>query len=191
MAADMEKVEMIILEAEEKMDKSVSYLKSEFLQIRAGRANPHVLDKIMVDYYGQMSPINQVGNISVSDGKCLVISPWDKSLLKGIEKAISASNIGINPINDGTVIRLVFPDLTEERRKELVKQVKKMAEDNKVAVRNSRRDALDTFKKMKNAKEITDDEYADFEAKIEKATTKSIEIIDKAQQEKEKDLMTV
>ncbi len=191
MAADMEKIEMILLELEERMDKAVTYLKNDFLAIRAGRANPHVLDKVQVDYYGQMSPINQVGNISVSEGKCLVIAPWDKSLLKVIEKAIQMSDIGINPINDGNVIRLVFPDLTEERRRDLVKQVKKMAEDSKVAVRNVRRDTLDTLKKMKNAKEITDDEYAGFEAQVEKLTTKNVEIIDKAQQEKEKELMTV
>ena len=191
MAADMEKIEMILLECDEKMDKAVTFLKNDFLQIRPGRANPHVLDKVQVDYYGQMSPINQVGNISVQDGKCLVIAPWDRSLLKGIEKAIIVSNIGINPINDGNVIRLVFPDLTEERRKELVKQVKKMAEDSKVVVRNVRRDTLDALKKMKNAKEITEDEYSGFETQIEKSTTKSIEITDKAQQEKEKDLMTV
>lgn len=191
MAADMEKIEMILLESEERMDKAVTYLKNDFLAIRAGRANPHVLDKVQVDYYGQMSPINQVGNISVSEGKCLVIAPWDKSLLKVIEKAIQVSDIGINPINDGNVIRLVFPDLTEERRRDLVKQIKKMAEDSKVAVRNVRRDTLDTLKKMKNAKEITDDEYAGFEAQVEKLTTKNVEIIDKAQQEKEKELMTV
>ncbi len=191
MAADMEKIEMILLELEERMDKAVTYLKNDFLAIRAGRANPHVLDKVQVDYYGQMSPINQVGNISVSEGKCLVIAPWDKSLLKVIEKAIQMSDIGINPINDGNVIRLVFPDLTEERRRDLVKQIKKMAEDGKVAVRNVRRDTLDVLKKMKNAKEITDDEYAGFEAQVEKLTTKNVEIIDKAQQEKEKELMTV
>ncbi len=191
MAADMEKIEMILIECDEKMEKAVNFLKGDFLQIRAGRANPHVLDKVLVDYYGQMSPINQVGNISVQDGKCLVIAPWDKSLLKGIEKAIQLSNVGINPINDGNVIRLVFPDLTEERRKELVKQVKKMAEDSKVVVRNARRDTLDTLKKLKTAKEITEDEYANFEAQVEKSTGKNVEIIDKAQQEKEKELLTV
>lgn len=191
MAADMEKIEMILLELEERIEKAVSFLKNDYLAIRAGRANPHVLDKVQVDYYGQMSPINQVGNISVSDGKCLVIAPWDKSMLKVIEKVIQVSDIGINPINDGTVIRLVFPDLTEERRKELVKQVKKMAEDSKVAVRNIRRDTLDALKKIKNAKEMTDDEYAGFESQVEKITSKNIEIIDKASQEKEKELMTI
>ena len=184
-------MQTVFAAAEEKMGKTVSVLNSDYAAIRAGRANPHVLDKVQVDYYGQMSPINQVGNISVSEGKCLVIAPWDKSLLKVIEKAIQVSDIGINPINDGNVIRLVFPDLTEERSRDLVKQIKKMAEDSKVAVRNVRRDTLDTLKKMKNAKEITDDEYAGFEAQVEKLTTKNVEIIDKAQQEKEKELMQV
>ncbi len=191
MAADMEKIEMIILENDERMEKTVSVLKSEFLQIRVGRANPHVLDRVMVDFYGQMTPINQVGNISVQDGKCLVIAPWDKSLLKNVEKAILGSNVGITPTNDGNVIRLVFPDLTEERRREISKQVKKMAEDSKVAIRNIRRDTLDTLKKMKTAKEITDDEYASFEKDINESTNKSIEIIDKVTAEKEKEVLTV
>ena len=163
----------------------------DLTQVRAGRANPHVLDKIKVDYYGTPSPINQVGNIAVTDGQCLVITPWDKSLLKIIEKAIQVSDIGINPTNDGNVIRLVFPTLTEERRKEIVKQVKKMAEDAKVAVRNIRRDALDALKKMNKAKEMTDDEYADYEAKVEKKVAKAIETIEKAAAEKEKELLTV
>ncbi|MGN0819651.1 MAG: ribosome recycling factor [Christensenellaceae bacterium] len=191
MAADREKVDLVLMETEEKMDKAVSYLRSELSQIRAGRANPRVLDKVLVDYYGQMQPINQMSNVAVQDGKCLVISPWDKSMLKAMEKAISASNLGINPINDGNVIRLVFPDLTEERRKELIKQTKVMSEDSKVAVRNCRRDALDSFKKMKNAKEITDDEFAEFSAEIEKMTTAAIDTVTKVNAEKEKDLMTV
>ena len=163
MAVDMEKVEMILMESEEKMEKTLSVLKSEYLMIRVGRANPHVLDKVSVDFYGQMTPINQTSNISVQDGKCLVIAPWDKGLLKNIEKAILGSNVGITPTNDGNVIRLVFPDLTEERRIEISKQVRKMAEEGKVAVRNIRRDTLDTLKKMKTAKEITEDEYTDFD----------------------------
>ena len=191
MAADMEKVEMILMETEDKMNKSVSVLKSEYLMIRVGRANPHVLDKVLVDFYGQPTPINQVGNISVQDGKCLVIAPWDKSLLKNVEKAILGSGVGITPTNDGNVIRLVFPDLTEERRIEISKQVKKMAEDGKVAVRNIRRDALDTFKKMKTAKEITEDEYTEFEKEVNDYTNKAIENVEKAQQEKEKEVMTV
>ena len=145
---DIETLEMMLLEVEEKMGKSLDVLKGDVVQIRAGRANPHILDKIQVEAYGGMSPINQIGNISVSDGQCLVISPWDKSLLKSVEKAIQLSNIGINPTNDGNVVRLVFPMLTDERRREIVKQVKKMGEDGKVAIRNIRRDGLDTFKKL-------------------------------------------
>ena len=191
MATDIEKVEMLLLETEEKMNKSVSVLKGEYLTIRVGRANPHVLDKVLVDFYGQMTPVNQVGNISVQEGKCLVIAPWDKSLLRNVEKAILSSNVGITPTNDGNVIRLVFPDLTEERRIEISKQVRKMAEDGKVAVRNIRRDALDALKKMKTAKEITEDEYTDWERDVNDFTNKAIDAIDKAQQEKEKEVMTV
>ena len=157
MALDIEKVEMIVMDAEEKLGKTTEVFRSDLTSIRAGRANPHVLDKIKIDYYGTLSPINQVGNIAVQDGQCLVISPWDKSMLKTIEKAIQVSDIGINPTNDGNVIRLVVPTLTAERRKEIVKQVKKMCEDAKVALRNIRRDCLDSLKKMNKAKEMTDD----------------------------------
>lgn len=191
MAADMEKIETLLLENDERCEKTVSVFKSELLQVRVGRANPHVLDRVMVDYYGTPSPINQVGNLSVVDGQCLVVAPWDKSLLKAVEKAILQANIGLTPTNDGTVIRLVFPALTEERRKELVKQVKKMTEDSKVAVRNVRRDTLDALKKLKNAKEITEDELADFSDTVEKTVTDAIEKIEKASSEKEKDVMTV
>ncbi len=191
MALDIEKVETLVLEAEEKFAKTSEMYKSDLTQVRAGRANPHVLDKVRVDYYGTPSPINQVGNIAVQDGQCLVISPWDKSLLKEIEKAIQLSDIGINPTNDGNVIRLVFPVLTEERRKDIVKQVKKMSEDAKVAVRNIRRDYLDVFKKMNKNKEMTDDEYADYESQVEKLVNKAVEAIEKATGEKEKELMTV
>ena len=191
MALDIEKVDTLVMEAEEKFEKTSDVFRSDLTQVRAGRANPHVLDKIRVDYYGTPSPINQVGNIAVQDGQCLVISPWDKSLLKEIEKAVQVSDIGINPTNDGNVIRLVFPVLTEERRKDIVKQVKKMSEDAKVAVRNIRRDYLDVFKKMNKNKEMTDDEYADYEAKVEKKVAKAIETIEKAAAEKEKELLTV
>lgn len=191
MAADMEKIEMILLENDEKCEKTVSVFKSDLVQVRVGRANPHVLDRVMVDYYGTPSPINQVGNLSVVDGQCLVVAPWDKSLLKAVEKAILQANIGLTPTNDGNVIRLVFPALTEERRKELVKQVKKMAEDAKVAVRNIRRDTLDTLKKLKNGKEITEDELADFSDKVEKTVSSAVDKIDAAASEKEKDVMTV
>lgn len=191
MALDIEKVETLVLEADEKFEKTAEMFKSDLTQVRAGRANPHVLDKIKVDYYGTPSPIAQVGNIAVQDGQCLVISPWDKSLLKEIEKAIQVSDIGINPTNDGTVIRLVFPVLTEERRKDIVKQVKKMSEEAKVAVRNIRRDYLDIFKKMNKNKEMTDDEYSSYEQTIEKTVTRTMEAVEKATAEKEKELMTV
>lgn len=191
MALDIEKVDTLVMEAEEKFEKTSDVFRSDLTQVRAGRANPHVLDKIRVDYYGTPSPINQVGNIAVQDGQCLVISPWDKSLLKEIEKAVQVSDIGINPTNDGNVIRLVFPVLTEERRKDIVKQVKKMSEDAKVAVRNIRRDYLDVFKKMNKNKEMTDDEYADYEAQIEKLVASAMGEVEKATAEKEKELMTV
>ena len=191
MAADMEKIEMILLENDEKCEKTVSVFKSDLLQVRVGRANPHVLDSVMVDYYGTPSPINQVGNLSVVDGQCLVVAPWDKSLLKAVEKAILQANIGLTPTNDGNVIRLVFPALTEERRKELVKQVKRMTEDAKIAVRNIRRDTLDTLKKLKSGKEITEDELASFSDTVEKAVTSAIDKIDALASEKEKDVMTV
>ena len=191
MALDIEKVDTLVMEAEEKFEKTSDVFRSDLTQVRAGRANPHVLDKIRVDYYGTPSPINQVGNIAVQDGQCLVISPWDKSLLKEIEKAVQVSDIGINPTNDGNVLRLVFPVLTEERRKDIVKQVKKMSEDAKVAVRNIRRDYLDVFKKMNKNKEMTDDEYADYEAQIEKLVAAAMGEVEKATAEKEKELMTV
>ena len=191
MAVDIEKIEMTILDAEEKLGKTTEVYRSNLVSIRAGRANPHVLDKIRVDYYGSLSPLNQVGNIAVQDGQCLVISPWDKSLLKVIEKAIQTSDVGINPTNDGNVIRLVFPTLTEERRKEIVKQVKKMGEDAKVALRNIRRDCLDSLKKMNKAKEMTDDEYAAYEADFEKVVAKAIETVDKLTADKEKEVLTV
>ena len=191
MAADMEKIETILMENEERLEKTLSVFKSDLLSIRVGRANPHVLDKVMVDYYGTPTPINQVGNMSVVDGQCLVVAPWDKSLLKAVEKAILVANIGINPTNDGNVIRLIFPALTEERRKELVKQVKKMSEDAKVAARNIRRDTLDTLKKLKNGKEITEDECNDFSDTVEKSVSDIIAKIEKVTAEKEKDVMTV
>ncbi|MDE5896234.1 MAG: ribosome recycling factor [Clostridia bacterium] len=176
---------------EENLDKTLSVVKDEFASLRAGRANPHVLDKLMVEAYGGMSPLNQLGNVSSADARCLVVSPWDKSLLKSIEKAILTSNLGINPTNDGNVIRLVFPELTEERRKDLVKQVKKMGEDAKVAARNNRRDAMEGLKKMKTAKEISEDESRNCEQDVEKAVGKCVEEIDKTVAAKEKELLTV
>ena len=143
---------------EEKMEKSINAMMDEFASIRAGRANPHVLDKIKVDYYGTPTPIQQVGNISVPEARMIVIQPWEKSLIKAIEKAIQASDLGINPSNDGSVIRLVFPELTEDRRKELAKDVKKKGEAAKVAVRNIRRDANEAFKKQERNNEISEDD---------------------------------
>ena len=191
MAIENEQYEIIMMDMEEKTEKTVSVLKSEYANIRAGRANPHILDKVLVDYYGTPTPINQVGNISVSDARCLVIAPWDASMLKVIEKQLLADNIGITPSNDGKVIRLVFPVLTEERRKELVKQVKKMGEDSKVAIRNIRRDAMDALKKMKNNKELSEDEHATAEKEVEKVIVKAIEVVEKVQADKEKDILTV
>ena len=191
MAIQNEQVEMIMMETMERTDKTISVLNGEYITIRAGRANPHILDKVLVDYYGTPSPINQVGNISVSEGRCLVIAPWDASMLKVIEKQLLADNIGITPSNDGKVIRLVFPALTEERRRELVKQVKKMAEDSKVAVRNIRRDGMDALKKMKNNKELSEDEHAICEKDLDKVISEAIEKIEKLCADKEKDIVTV
>ena len=176
---------------ETKMTKTFANLESEFAAIRAGRANPHVLDKIKVDYYGSPTPIQQVGNVSVPEPRILQIAPWDKGLLKAIEKAILTSELGINPSNDGSVIRLIFPELTEERRKDLAKDIKKKGEAAKVAVRNIRRDANDTFKKMNKANELTEDDQKDLENKLQKLTDKFVADIDKAVDAKTKDIMKV
>lgn len=176
---------------EEKMKKTIAALESDYGTIRAGRANPHVLDKIMVDYYGTPTPINQVGNITVPEARLIQIQPWDASMVKAIEKAINMSELGINPNNDGKVIRLVFPELTEERRVELTKDVKKKAEASKVAIRNIRRDAMDSFKKMEKQKELTEDELKDLENDTQKLTDKFIAEIDKKCEEKCKDILAV
>lgn len=176
---------------EEKMKKTIAALESDYSTIRAGRANPHVLDRITVDYYGTPTPLNQVGNISVPEPRLLQIQPWDTSLLKAIEKAINMSELGINPNNDGKVIRLVFPELTEERRKDLTKDVKKKAEASKVALRNIRRDALDHFKKAEKAKEITEDQLKDLEDETQKLTDKFVAEIDAKCDAKSKDILTV
>jgi len=191
MAIENEQFEMIMMETMERTEKTVSVLNSEYITIRAGRANPHILDKVLVDYYGTPTPINQVGNLSVVEGRCLVIAPWDASILKIIEKQLLAENLGITPVNDGKVIRLVFPALTEERRKELVKQIKKMAEDSKVAVRNIRRDGMDAIKKMKNNKELSEDEHAICEKDLDKVISESIDKIEKLCADKEKDVLSV
>ncbi len=176
---------------EDKMEKTLESLMNEYASIRAGRANPHVLDKIKVDYYGTPTPIQQVGNISVPEARIILIQPWEKSLLKAIEKAIQTSDLGINPNNDGSSIRLVFPELTEDRRKELAKDVKKKGEGAKVAIRNIRRDANDTFKKMEKSDEISEDELKDATEKMQKITDKAIEKVDKAIENKTKEILTV
>ena len=175
---------------EEKMQKAFDFLLSDYQTIRAGRANPHVLDKLRVDYYGTPTPIQQVGNITVPEARMIQIAPWEKSLIREIEKAIMASDIGITPSNDGSVIRLVFPELTEERRKDLVKDVKKKGEDAKVAVRNIRRDANDSFKKLAKT-EVSEDEIKDLEDSVQKMTDKFIKDIDKAIDDKSKEILTV
>ena len=176
---------------EEKMHKSYDALINEYSTIRAGRANPKVLDKLRVDYYGTPTPIQQVANISVPEPRMLQIQPWEKSLIKAIEKGILTSDLGINPNNDGSVIRLVFPELTEERRKELAKDIKKKGENTKVAVRNIRRDANDAFKKKEKAGEISEDDQERGIEKIQKLTDKKIEQIDEAVEAKSKEILTV
>lgn len=176
---------------EEKMEKSLSSLQEEYVAIRAGRANPRILDKIMVDYYGTPSPLQSVANISVPEARMIQIQPWEASLIKDIEKAILSSDIGLTPANDGKTIRLVFPELTEERRKELVKDVKKKGEAAKVAIRNIRRDANDAVKKEMKANEISEDEQKQLEDKIQKLTDKFVTEIDKAISNKSDEVMTV
>lgn len=175
----------------EKMEKTVAHLKSDYAAIRAGRATPAVLDRITVDYYGTPTPINQLASVSVAEARILTIQPWDKSVLNGIEKAIQASDIGINPQNDGVVIRLTFPKLTEDHRKTIVKDVSKMAEESKVAIRSIRRDALDKLKKMQKASEITEDDLEDGEEEIQKITDDFIKEIDKVAKAKEAEVMEI
>ena len=176
---------------EEKMNKTISVLQENFSEVRAGRANLAILNKIRVDYYGTPTPINQVAGISVPEARLIVIQPWDISLLKEIEKEILKAEIGINPNNDGKVIRLAFPELNEERRKELVKEVKKMAEDSKVSIRSIRREAMDEAKKLQKDNQMTEDELKGAEDKIQKLTDNKISEIDKILSEKEKEIMSV
>lgn len=176
---------------ETKMKKTLESLEKDYVSIRAGRANPHVLDKLVVDYYGTPTPIQQVGNITVPEARIIMIQPWESKLIKAIEKAILASDIGITPSNDGKAIRLVFPELTEERRKELAKDVKKKGEAVKVAVRNIRRDANDALKKWEKSKEISEDEADDLEKSVQKLTDKYIAEVDKAVDTKTKEVLTV
>lgn len=179
------------IEFESKMKKTAEVLKTQLTSVRAGRANAAVLDQITVDYYGVPTPIQQVASVSVPDPRSLLIQPWDASVLKGIEKAILASELGINPQNDGRAIRLVFPQLTEERRKELAKQVKKYGEEAKVAVRNIRREAIDKFKKQQKASEITEDDYKTVEKDIQKLTDDYIKEVEGIADKKEKELFEI
>ncbi len=180
-----------INKATEKMEKSLASLNNQFATVKAGRANPKLLDRIMVDYYGTMTPIPQVGNMAVPEPRLLTIAPWDSSLIKAIEKAILASDLGITPTNDGKIIRLMFPEVTEERRKELVKVCRKYGEDTKVALRSIRRDANEQIKKDKKASVITEDDAANYEKKIQDLTDKYIKKIDDAVKAKEKEIMEV
>ena len=175
---------------EDKMKKTMASLESDLATIRAGRANPNVLNKIMVDYYGTPTPIQQVGNVSVPEPRMILIQPWEKSMVKAIEKAIQTSELGINPTNDGSAIRLVFPELTEERRKELVKDVKKKGEGAKVAIRNIRRDGNDALKKLQGS-EVSEDEIKDMEEELQKVTDKFVKKVDEAVEAKSKEVMTV
>ena len=184
-------IEEIFMDFEFDCEKAIDYMKGEYALMKAGRANPKLVENIKVDYYGAMTPIKQMGNISIPEPRQIVISVWDKSTLKSIEKAILAANIGVTPQNDGGVIRLVFPVLTEERRRDLVKQVKKLAEDTKVVLRNARRDAMDGLKKEKNNKTVSEDLIADYEKEIDKALAKLIESVDKLAKEKEAEVMSV
>lgn len=176
---------------EEKMNSRVEYLKEEFGNIRVGRANPQILNKIMVEYYGVPSPLNQVASISVPEARQLVIAPWDRSLLSPIEKAIQKAEIGINPMNDGTSIRLIFPELTQDRRKEIAKDVSKLGEDVKVSIRNIRRDAMDEVKKEQKESVLSEDEARGVEEKIQKLTDKYVDMVTKEVASKEKEVMEV
>ena len=177
--------------ATEKMNKTISVMKQEYNSLRAGRANPQALDRIMVDYYGSPTPINQVGNISVPEPRMLIIALWDTKMIPAVEKAIQKSDLGINPANDGKVIRLIFPELTEERRKDLAKVIRKKAEESKVAVRSIRRDAMEDIKKQKKDNLLTEDDQKKLEEKVQKLTDEKVKEIDTIAQAKEKEIMSV
>ena len=181
----------VIKNADEKMGKTVNHLETQFSEVRAGRANPSVLDKVRIDYYGTPTPVNQVAAISVTEARTLTIQPWDASLLRTIEKAIQTSDVGINPQNDGKVIRMIFPPLSEDRRKEIVKDIAKMGEEAKVAVRAIRRDAMDKLKAMKKSGEITEDDQKHGEKKIQDITDSHIKSIDSATDKKQKQIMEI
>jgi len=183
--------EMILMEAEEKMEHTMEALHREFVTIRTGRANPKMLERVMVDYYGALSPINQIAAISVPEANQIYVKPYDKSVLSKIEKAILAANLGMTPTNDGNGLRMNFPPMTEERRKESVKVIHKLAEDNKIALRNVRRDAIADLKKMEKNKELTEDDLDLYEEKVQKLTDKFVEKIDQAALDKERDVMHI
>lgn len=191
MAYDNEDVELYFDDFDTKLDKGIESLSREYATIKAGRANPRILDKVRVDYYGTPTPLNQVGNIAAPEARMLVISVWDASMLKNVEKAILAANIGITPVNDGKVIRLIFPELTEERRREYVKQTKAMAENCKVVLRNARRDINEELKKMKKDSAITEDELATYEKDVDKRLSDAVAKVDKLSKEKESDILSV
>ena len=191
MAYGIDTVDLVFEEMKEKFSKTVHNFSTELKSMRAGRANPHILDKITVDYYGVPTPINNMANITVPEARLLVISVWDKSALKNVEKAILAANVGITPNNDGNVIRLIFPELTEERRKALVKELKTNAENTKIVLRNARRDAIDALKKLEKDSEITEDDLKDFTADVDKALSSEIEDVDKLTKDKEQEILSV
>lgn len=190
---DINSIEMLEVfdNYETKCSKTINNIKNELLSIRAGRANPHILDKVLVDYYGTPTPINQMGNVTVSEARVLVINVWDASALKEVEKAIINANVGVTPNNDGKVIRLVFPELTEERRVQIVKEIRKMCEDARVAIRSHRRDANDAIKKYKKDSVITEDDAIKYEKEVDKILNTNIEAIDKLLKDKEQEVMSV
>ena len=191
MNIENENVQMIFMEFDEALDKAVSHYEGELASVRAGRANPHILDKILVDYYGTPTPIHHIANVSVPEARQILISPWDISNVKNISKAIMASDLGLTPTDDGRVIRLNFPMLTEERRRELVKSTRKLVEDTKIICRNARRDAIEALKKLKKDSEITEDEESTYEKEVQKKLDEKSDLIDKLMDEKEKEIMQV
>ena len=191
MSYGIDEVDIIFDEMNEKIDKTMQNYITELRSIRAGRANPHILDKVVVDYYGTPTPINNMANVSVPEARLLVISPWDKSQLKAIERAILAANIGINPNNDGHVIRLVFPELTEERRRSTVKEAKTLVEESKIVMRNARRDAIDDLKKIQTASTITEDDLKNYTEDVDKILSKNTDEVDKLFKEKEQEILSI
>ena len=191
MSYGIDEVDIIFDEMNEKIDKTMQNYITELRSIRAGRANPHILDKVVVDYYGTPTPINNMANVFVPEARLLVISPWDKSQLKAIERAILAANIGINPNNDGHVIRLVFPELTEERRRSTVKEAKTLVEESKIVMRNARRDAIDELKKIQKASTITEDDLKNYTEDVDKTLSKNTDEVDKLFKEKEQEILSI